>query len=272
MFYEIVKVFNNNVILIKNNIEQCVLISKGVGFSKKAKDLIDVSAITETKKFFYTNESSNLAIKGLEDNINIIEKIAHQIIHQANLQLSCNFDALFQPIFDHLVFIVGNLKSKSPLQNPFVNEIKILCSKEFDIISSASKSIENELNVRFLDGEKAFLALILYSGSKKQTIPSVTVDIMIYSKIFEILSNISYTNESYRSFILSVNSLIASLNSKKNYMFTDNLIQNIQNDLSFYYNQAILVSNLLKNELSLDTTSDTFVSLLAIEIYKLDNS
>ena len=274
MNYEIVKSFNNNVILIKNNEENCVLISKGVGFGKKKGDKIDISDIKENKKIFYTQEEykTRASIKKLENSMKILEDVTKAIINEAYLELGIQSDNLYNGIFEHVAFAVESLKAGIPIQNPFINEIKILCSDEFKIAQNGAKLIEKTLSVSLLDGEKALIALHLHSARKNQNIASVTIDIMVYSKILELIENITYTNESYRSFILSVNSIISSYKNSNKYLFSDNLLNNIKNDLCSYYDKAQKVSNLLKEELLIDFINETLVCLLAIEIYKLENS
>ncbi|MFI3227325.1 MAG: PRD domain-containing protein [Clostridia bacterium] len=274
MFYEVVKVFNNNVVLIKNSDGQCVLISKGIGFGKKNGDLVDILAIKETKKIFYTdgNENSRTSIKKLEASIKILENVTENIIKEAYDRLFIQADNLFNGIFDHVVFVVESLKAGIPIQNPFISEIKILCSEEFEIANNASKTIEKELQIKLLDGEKALIALHLHSARKKQNISSVTIDIMVYSKIFELLDDVSYTNESYRSFILSVNSLISSYENNNKYLLTDALIQSIQSELQIYHKKAKQIAKLLEKELQIYDISHTFIALLTVEIYKLCNS
>lgn len=270
MFYEIVKVFNNNVVLLKNNNEQCVLISKGIGFGKKTGEKIDILAINEVKKIFYTNpeENTKISVKKLETSMKILEEITDKIIKDALKQLNISDKNLLNGIFDHIIFVVESLKAGVPIQNPFVSEIKILCSNEFEIVNEASKSIEEKLGVTLLDGEKALIALHLNSARKQQNLVSATIDIMVFSKIFVILGIETYTNDSSRGFILAVNLLINAQKENK-YILNDDFNENIMKNLENEYKKAEEISKLLKNEKVIEKSSKTFEALLAIEIYKL---
>lgn len=273
MFYEILKVFNNNVVLIKNSDGQCVLISKGVGFSQKIGDTIDISKIEQSKKFFYTenNQTSKSTIKKLEFCMKTLNEITQDIIDDAFKTLDIKNDSLFNGIFDHIVFVVESLKANIPINNPFINEIKLLCAEEFEIADRASKKINDKLNILLNDGEKALIALHLHSAKTKQTITSVTVDIMIYSKILNLLEDAKYTNESYRSFILSVNSLISACKNSHNYVLSEDFIKSTESELGIYFEKALKIANLLYNELEIHEISSSFVALLTIEVYKLYN-
>ena len=57
--YEIVKVLNNNTILVKQHHDEMIVMHKGIGFAKKAGDLLEIPA--QAKKYFMqkNNPSQN---------------------------------------------------------------------------------------------------------------------------------------------------------------------------------------------------------------------
>ena len=125
----LVKVFNNNIILVKSSGREKILFEKGIGFGKKFGAVIKKG--TEVEKIF------------------IIE-------NEQNIQ---NFNKVIERTDEKLL---GLFEEK--IQNPFLIEIETLYPLDFYLAEKASRRIEKEIGVNVPDGEIGFIALHIHSA------------------------------------------------------------------------------------------------------------
>lgn len=271
MLYEVVKVFNNNVVLLKSNDEQCVLISKGIGFSKKTKDIIDISKISESKKIFYTNDNYNTKseIRELSNNLNKLEDITREIVKYAYLDLGIKHKDIYNDLYDHLTFTTERIRSGSSVVNTFIREIKILCADEFIVAIKSAKLLSDNLSIVISESELGFLALNLYAVSNKKDIKIATTDISIYQKLNEILlqNNQKINDTFYKEFVLSVNSLISSYKYGSNILLPQAVIDAVKTNMLELFTLSEKASAMLASEFSFGF-DESFTTFLAMDFNK----
>ncbi|MEG0952549.1 MAG: CAT RNA binding domain-containing protein, partial [Niameybacter sp.] len=87
MEYQIIKVFNNNVVLASQEQDQVILVSKGIGFGKKIGDTIQEN--TNIEKVFHelSPDAERLDLKGMNAFNLKIKTLTHKIIQIAEENL-----------------------------------------------------------------------------------------------------------------------------------------------------------------------------------------
>lgn len=274
MFFEIVKIFSKDIILIGNEFEQKILIATDIGFERKIKEPFDIKAVQDVKSIeFKKNQYADpVEVIKLDIEIRKIEKISKIIAEDAQIHFDINDDDLFTEIFNNMVFAVQNLKVSRPLQNPLIREIRIVCSNEFFIVSKGAKLILKDLDVKFLSGEIGLIANIIYDKREKTDI----IPLQLYNNMISLIPNVTYTNDEYRDFIYAINSFVTDYQNNKTFDkrtgFSPLFIRNIRREISDYFIIAEKIIEMLIQDIDVRTIDKTILSILAIEIYKIANA
>lgn len=183
MHYKVLKVYNNNVVLAEEpGGKQIVLIGKGVGFGARKGDLINGDD-PDNKVFSILDESVNPSeIKRLNYDIEKVEKVTQEIVEIAREKLDITNDKLYDALYDHIAFAIERLKMGLPIDNPFIGEIAIMCSREFEVAEIAAKLIRREVDVDIGEPEKGFIALHLYSARRNKHINTAMKNARFYKQ------------------------------------------------------------------------------------------
>lgn len=161
----VVKVFNNNIVLVNSEEGEKILFAKGIGFGKKAGSII--SKDTYINKVFTIQNKEN--INNLKQLVKLIdseffavcEEAIYEISNMVNQELN---EHIHIGLIDHLFFAVKRIKNKEKVENPFLIETQTLYSKEYNLAKLVGKMIENHCNVDIPDDEIGFIALHIHSA------------------------------------------------------------------------------------------------------------
>jgi len=166
--YEVLKVFNNNVILVMNIDKEKIVIKKGIGFNKIAGSII--AKDTNFEKVF-TIESSEVASKfnqlvtRVDDSIvGLCEEIISMISSEIKEPLD---EGIHIRLIDHIAFTLHRIKNNDMITNPFTVEIETLYPKEMEISIKAIAILENSTGLDIPDDEAGFIALHIHSAKNK---------------------------------------------------------------------------------------------------------
>lgn len=176
---QIKKVFNNNVVIAKNEWDQeIVVMGRGLAFQKKAGETIDTTKIEKTFVLEKRGVSDKLA-KLLRDTSELYLNIASKILDYAKSQLPYKLDDyLYVALTDHISFAIKRHKENVHLKNPLVWEIRKYYKQEYQVALKGLDIIEEQTGVRFPEDEAASIALHLVnselSGGNLATAVQVT--------------------------------------------------------------------------------------------------
>ncbi|AST96821.1 transcriptional antiterminator BglG [Niallia circulans] len=176
---QIKKVFNNNVVLAKNEWDQeMVVMGRGLAFQKKAGETIDTAKIEKTFVLEKRGVSDKLA-KLLRDTSELYLNIASKILDYAKSQLPYKLDDyLYVALTDHISFAIKRHKENVHVKNPLVWEIRKYYKQEYQVALKCLDIIEEQTGVRFPEDEAASIALHLVnselSGGNLATAVQVT--------------------------------------------------------------------------------------------------
>lgn len=193
--YEILKVLSHNVIQVRDHekSEECILLGKGIGFSKRPGDLFSDPSKIERK--YYITDQVNLHKYQLllekcdEELYFFVEEYLEQVQETFNSDYDEN---LHIGLLDHLNFSLYRYHNQIALQNMFLDEMSMMYEEEYEFALKMLEDLNLRLKVDLPKSEASFIALHLHASIKGEK-PSVTA---LYLKI--IGDCLSFIEKSYQ--------------------------------------------------------------------------
>lgn len=163
--FRIIKVLNNNSILVLSNEtkREYILMGSGIGFGKMPGQQIEsvkgakvYSLVTRKKK-----QSALKAVNAIEP---VFLEISGQIIDLAEEEFSqVNRDILLA-MADHIALAAKRARENMQFPNPFTKDIQMLFSKEFQVALKGREVIESKAGVVISEDEVGLIALHIHAG------------------------------------------------------------------------------------------------------------
>ncbi|SHJ99273.1 transcriptional antiterminator, BglG family [Anaerocolumna jejuensis DSM 15929] len=154
------KAFNNNIVsAVDEQGKEMVIVGNGIGFSKKAGDMVDQSKIS---KIFYCAENSQeeRMIKILKDIPIDLIQVTNKIMEMAQAVLNTKLNPmLLITLADHIHFAIQRTNTNMVMPSPLGHEIRYIYPKEYEAGSKALDYIKSTLNVILPKEETIFIAL-----------------------------------------------------------------------------------------------------------------
>lgn len=154
------RVFNNNVVLyIDEDGKEVIAMGKGVGFQKKANDLLDETKVD--KYFRMQDENTSQKFQQFSDVIPMeYFQLADDAIQYARITLGKKFsDSLCIALSDHIYNAISRFLGGISLKNPMMWEIKRFYGPEFEVSLHVLKMIEDRFKVKLPEDEAAFITI-----------------------------------------------------------------------------------------------------------------
>lgn len=183
---KVMKVFNNNVVLVHDMQNQEVIVmGRGIGFQKKIGDSLEESKIDKTFVLDDQNSSFPEIYRDLpSEEVDLVL----EIINLAEIKLKQSFQsALYITLADHLHFAIERHNAGISLTNPLTWEIRKFYKHEYQIGLEALKLIENKLHINLAQDEAASIALHIVNAQKQGQLIEQTMRII---KIVQDILNI----------------------------------------------------------------------------------
>lgn len=152
-----VKNFNNNVALVKDQHKtEWIVIGNGIGFGKKAGDIVDDSKI---ERSFIAAKRDQSSLGNLNDISAKTLKITDEVVKMVEPLLQHNFNSYqYLVLADHLEFALLRSKKNIDFTDGTMRwSLKKLFPKEYDIAKKAVKLIEKLTNIKLSSGEVVFI-------------------------------------------------------------------------------------------------------------------
>ena len=153
------KVFNNNVVLVRNDLgQELVIMGKGIGFNKYPKDLIEKDKIE--KQFIFNDKSisefdklvGRIPLSDIEMASEIIQKGKEELKYQIN-------DNILITLSDHISNMIKRIDEGLFFRNPLHWEIKQIYPEEYKFSKKAVEMIREKTKREIPDTEAAFITL-----------------------------------------------------------------------------------------------------------------
>jgi transcriptional antiterminator len=272
--YEILRVINNNVILVKEQSKQTelVLIGKGLGFSKRSgmKAFLDSNQI-EKSFLAYGNKNKNEYLSLIEQLDDNVIEVCSEIILLAEKTMGKLSYRLHIVLTDHIGFAIERIKNELEISNPFVYEIKNLYPKEYEIGLIAQKMIMQHVGIEINEDEVGFIALHLNAAKQnKDAKDALKSTIVIRKLVCTIEDGLGVKIDNDLAYNRLINHFRGSLERAQKNISVDNpLIGTVRKELEKYYEIALKVGDIVKEELGFEI-SEGELGYLAIHIDRIN--
>lgn len=265
----LLKVFNNNIILVDSGDKEKILFEKGIGFGKKPGHIIQKGTIVE--KIFTVEDEGNR--KNLS---NVIEKTDSEFFgmcEEALLQVSRTFkgelnESIHIGLIDHLYYAVKRIKSNETIKNPFIVEIQTLYKEECMLAQIIIDKIEEKLNIRMPDDEMGFVALHIHSAITNVGLSNTIRNSYLVSRIVDLVEqelsiNLDKKSLDYARFLTHIKFALQRI--AENRPTTNILKDMIREGYKESYQISGEIGLIIQEELKLKVTEDE-ITFLAIHI------
>ncbi|MFC7681364.1 glucose PTS transporter transcription antiterminator GlcT [Paenibacillus sp. GCM10028914] len=187
---QVAKVLNNNVIIAKHpEHDEVVIIGKGIGFNRKTKDLIPLSAVE--KMFILTKPEEQEQYKQLVPQIDepLIEAMNDIILHASKSGCGPLNEHIHIALTDHIAFAIKRHAQGLIIHNPFLYETKELYPEEYKMAEYAVETIKKRLGVDLGEEEAGFIALHFHSALTNQHISEVRKYSVLVSDLVQVVED-----------------------------------------------------------------------------------
>lgn len=174
---KVMKILNNNAVIIKDGDMEKIAIGAGVGFNKKRHDPVNPNKIEKLFVLEDNEKLEQLLLRIPEEHFLLSE----EIIAYAESQLDAKLNShVLLALTDHISFAIEREKEGIHLKNKLLQEIKILYREEFRIGMWAIKHIKEKCGLDMPIDEAAFIALHIHTmkiqgGDLHETIRETTI-------------------------------------------------------------------------------------------------
>lgn len=156
---KIKKVLNNNTLIVDDSGIEKVVMGLGIGFKKKANDLVEKYKIE--KIFVMNNNSEYKKFQEIlttlpEAHIHLAEKIISYAEQTLNTELN---EHIHVALTDHISFALERITAGIAIRNELLEQIKAVYPEEYAVGLWAQKLINTELNIAVPDDEAGYIAL-----------------------------------------------------------------------------------------------------------------
>lgn len=163
--YRIIKVLNNNGILVYHNEtgREMILLGNGVGFGRRPTEQIDqirgakvYSLVTRQKQQSVLKAVNGIRPEYIEAAGRIIDE-AEKVFQQMNRDI-------LLPMADHIALAAKRARENRQIPNPFTPDIRVLFAKEFAVAVKGREIIRELTGYDITDDEVGFITLHIHAG------------------------------------------------------------------------------------------------------------
>ena len=167
--YRIIKVLNNNGILVLDGESQreVILLGNGIGFGHRTGERIESTG--QAKRYeLVTGRTSAL------QQVNSIEPVyieaAGRIIEEAEGTMGTLSHDILIPMADHIALAVSRAREDRELPNPFRHDIKALFSSEYQSALKGVGIIRELTGITISEDEVGYITLHIHAGLSEENV------------------------------------------------------------------------------------------------------
>ena len=198
----VIKALNNNMVLIKEQGVEKILLAKGIGFNKKFGDILEDNLEVD-KVFSIEDKKNHENLKEVYNRVDgefvaICEEALAEISEELGEELN---ETIHIGLIDHLAIAMKRLKNKEQINNPFIVEIETLYSVEFEMAKKIVNKLQDKYEIDFPEGEIGFITLHIHSARNGKMLSNSIKYSYLSNKIIIYISNkiIIYIEEKFNS-------------------------------------------------------------------------
>lgn len=190
--YRIIKVLNNNALLVQHLGKQTesILLGKGVGFGRRNNDVLDNKQ--DAKEYILDIDDGRTISIGTENGIEpIYLEAAGKIIEEAGLVFDTISPDILLPLADHIAFAARRQLEKIFVPNPFIPDIKMLFGKEYAVALKSRSIIKELAGYEISDDEAGFIALHIHSGLSHEQVSDTLRATQIVGECVQLITRLA---------------------------------------------------------------------------------
>ncbi|MGH4139077.1 PRD domain-containing protein [Clostridium sp.] len=269
--FNVIKVINDNILLVYQANTEKILYEKGIGIGKHPDDNISKDSSIE-KIFSIKNkinyDNFNKIVNTVDDEvIALCEEIIHMISKELNEDL---YERVHLSLIHHVEFTLKRLKKGENIENPFLDEIKILFSEEYKLAQKAATMIADKTKIHFSDGEIAFITLHIHAARNDGGLSNAVRYAFVSNTIIKMIEDelaieIDGKSLAYARFITHIRFTIQRI--LNNNSLQNKLLHTIKHKYFASFKLAQKISKFVEGELNLKVSEDE-IAYLAVYIQK----
>jgi len=265
--YQIKKVFNNNVVLVtqedkvNSSSKEVILVGKGLGFAKRAGDIIKSDSLNIDKEFIPANDEKKEQYNQLVKTVNEeIIGLTTEIIAMVSKELNEELDKhIHIALTDHIAFALKRIKEGMEISNPFLPETKTLYNEEYRLAKKAVKMIEERSGIPIPEGEVGFITLHIHGARTKQGVSRAVKYTSLIKEMIDFIEDrlgiaISHESLNYARLVTHLRFALERIETNK--INQNPLLEKIRDDLKKSYQIAEELSDLIYKRLDVVVPDD----------------
>lgn len=276
MKYQLLKIYNNNAILVRNSDTQqeAFLVGKGIGFGKKPYDVYSIEQNSIEKHFITYDETLKREYFTLLEGMNErIFTIVLEVMEVAQIKLGPLNPRAPLVLTDHISFMLDRMNQNQDFINPFADEIRVLYPEEYEIALLAKHHLDKELSINVSDDEVGFFTLHLYAARKNIVVSDSVKGTRVIKELIQLIEselNIKVKKDlDYSRLMYHLRSCIErSLEGKQ---VRNPMLDMVKKDLSKGYEVALKLKAKIEANFQVQIIDDE-VAYMAIHIFRLMNN
>ena len=188
------QVFNNNVVLVDDDLKkrEYILIGKGLGFQKKKGMKVDIDRVE--KKFISDDASVKKRLIALAEEVDPdIFDATSEMIGRIEKELGQDlYKYIYLSLTDHIAFAIKRNKEGILVRNSFLHEIKRIYKNEFAAAMLALEYLNERFNVDLNEDEAGFIAIHIVNSYYQGNSDKYDEDLKVLKIMKDILNIIRY--------------------------------------------------------------------------------
>lgn len=189
-YWEVIKGFNNNILLVKDDEGEKILLAKGIGFGKnfgeRVEKTVKVDKVFAMENIQNKKNFKDLINHGNEKIIGMCEEVIYMIEQELGEELD---EKIHISLTDHVSFAIRRIQNGEEIQNPFIVETETLYKQEIEIAQKVAHIIEDTMGIEIPYGECGFIALHIHSARNKGRLSNTVKFTYVTNSIIEFIED-----------------------------------------------------------------------------------
>lgn len=252
--YKVQKILNNNVMIAEDEIEEVVLVGKGIGFGKRAGEWIDTDRIEKVYALKGLQEQERYkTLLGLTDD-QVIKAVIEAVDTINQMSTQKVEDTLLLSLTDHIIFALKRHEDNIVIANPFLKETEALYPVEYHIATRVIDLLNYRLNVDFPEAEIGFIALHIHSSLNHQSMREINTLTEVVAKAVKIIEHdlgttVNKDSIVYSRFVRHISFAVQRIMAEEQVREQRNLEKLLKIQYPVCYNIAVKIVKMMQQSL-----------------------
>lgn len=262
--YNILKVLNNNSLLITDGKHESIIIGKGIGFKRKPDEKIDKDILVEKEYHLLSDHDYDVHSQNPKE---IIINTAHIVdIVDDNIDGEIPEQSI-RSLSNHVAAMLVRLENNEIFPNPFHHETVTLYGDSYTVALKVATQVEARINIVLPESEIDFLALYIYGIISNYDQQDLNLRNAIISEVSETIEddlniNLNKSSVAYARFITHLKFLIERLTRVEEVKSVP-MVASLAEQYPEYMEMSEVIIEVLERQLNQTLTLDeqTYIAL-----------